>query len=122
MNFFWAETPDGWEVPGIHGSFEEDELDGYDQSGVYLIGGQGESLLVDSGNLTLPEYANGKGDFLISPLDREKIDLKYIFITHFRYDHVGNTAALQKRYAAKAVCHPHDRPIIEGPIGGLVDV
>jgi hydroxyacylglutathione hydrolase len=25
MIFFWAETPDGWGIPGIHGPFAEDE-------------------------------------------------------------------------------------------------
>ena len=48
MIFFWAETPDGWGIPGIHGPLAEDELDGYVQSGVYLIRGKGENLLVDS--------------------------------------------------------------------------
>ena len=27
MIFFWAETPDGWAIPGIHGPLAEDELD-----------------------------------------------------------------------------------------------
>ena len=86
MIFFWAETPDGWGIPGIHGPFAEDELDGYVQSGVYLIRGQGENLLIDSGNWTLPEYNNGMGDFLVEKLDREKNNLKYIFLSHFHYD------------------------------------
>ena len=112
MIFFWAETPDGWGIPGIHGPFAEDELDGYVQSGVYLIRGQGENLLIDSGNWTLPEYNNGMGDFLVEKLDREKNALKYIFISHFHYDHVGNALMLKKRYGATVVCHPLDRPII----------
>jgi glyoxylase-like metal-dependent hydrolase (beta-lactamase superfamily II) len=116
MIFFYAETPDGWGIPGIHGPFEEDELDGYVQSGVYLIRGKGENLLVDSGNWTLPEHANGMGDFLVNLLDKEKNALKYIFITHFHYDHVGNAAMLKKRYGAKVACHPLDRPIIEDPM------
>ena len=74
MIFFWAETPDGWGIPGIHGPLAEDELDGYVQSGVYLIRGKGENLLIDSGNWTLPEYNNGMGDFLVEQLDREKND------------------------------------------------
>ena len=49
MILFWAETPDGWEIPGLHGPMAEDEFDGYVQSGVYLIRGQGESLLIDTG-------------------------------------------------------------------------
>jgi hypothetical protein len=81
MIFFWAETPDGWGIPRIHGPLAEDELDGYVQSGVYLIRGKGENLLIDSGNWTLPEYNNGMGDFLVELLDREKNALKYIFVT-----------------------------------------
>jgi glyoxylase-like metal-dependent hydrolase (beta-lactamase superfamily II) len=116
MIFFWAETPDGWGIPGTHGPLAEDELDGYVQSGVYLIRGLGENLLVDTGNWTLPEYANGMGDTLVALLDKEKNDLKYIFITHFHYDHTGNAAMLKERYGAQVVCHPADRPIIEDPM------
>jgi glyoxylase-like metal-dependent hydrolase (beta-lactamase superfamily II) len=116
MIFFWAETPDGWGIPGIHGPLAEDELDGYVQSGVYLIRGKGENLLIDSGNWTLPEFNNGMGEFLVEQLDREKNDLKYLFITHFHYDHVGNALMLKKRYGATVVCHPLDRPIIEDPM------
>jgi glyoxylase-like metal-dependent hydrolase (beta-lactamase superfamily II) len=116
MIFFWAETPDGWGIPGIHGPWAEDELDGYVQSGVYLIRGQGESMLIDTGNWTLPEYANGMGDFLVKLLDTEKNDLKYILITHFHYDHTGNAKMLKERYGAMVVCHPADKPIIEDPM------
>lgn len=116
MIFFWAETPDGWGIPGIHGPWAEDELDGYVQSGVYLIRGQGENMLIDTGNWTLPEYANGMGDFLVKLLDKEKNDLKYILITHFHYDHTGNAKMLKERYGAMVVCHPADKPIIEDPM------
>jgi len=116
MIFFWAETPDGWGIPGIHGPFAEDELDGYVQSGVYLIRGRGENLLVDSGNWSLPEYGNGMGDFLVDLLDKERNDLKYIFLTHFHYDHVGNAAMLKRRYGAEVLCHPLDQAVIEDPM------
>jgi glyoxylase-like metal-dependent hydrolase (beta-lactamase superfamily II) len=116
MIFFLAETPDGWGIPGLHGPFAEDELDGYVQSGVYLVRGQAENLLIDTGNRTLPEYANGMGDFLVELLDKEKNDLKYIVITHFHYDHTGNAAMLKERYGAKVVAHPLDRPVIEDPM------
>jgi glyoxylase-like metal-dependent hydrolase (beta-lactamase superfamily II) len=116
MIFFWAETPDGWGIPGIHGPLAEDELDGYVQSGVYLIRGQGENILIDSGNWTLPEHAAGMGDFLVSLLDKEKNELKYLFITHFHYDHVGNAQMIKDRYGAQVVCHPLDRPVIEDPM------
>lgn len=116
MIFFWAETPDGWGIPGIHGPWAGDELDGYVQSGVYLIRGQGENMLIDTGNWTLPEYQNGMGDFLVDLLDKEKNDLKYIVITHFHYDHTGNARMLKERYGAMVVCHPADKPIIEDPL------
>jgi len=44
MIFFWAETPDGWGIPGIHGPWAEDELDGYVQNGVWMISGLGENM------------------------------------------------------------------------------
>ncbi len=116
MIFFWAETPDGWGIPGIHGPWAGDELDGYVQSGVYLIRGQGENMLIDTGNWTLPEYANGMGETLIELLDKEKNDLKYIVITHFHYDHTGNAKMLKERYGAQVVAHPADKPIIEDPL------
>jgi hydroxyacylglutathione hydrolase len=116
MIFFFAATPDGWGIPGLHGPFAEDELDGYVQSGVYLIRGRGENLLFDTGNWTLPEYNNGMGDFLVEKLDQEKNDLKYIFLSHFHYDHVGNARMLKERYGATVVCHPIDRPVIEDPM------
>ena len=116
MIFFWAETPDGWGIPGIHGPWAGDELDGYVQSGVYLIRGQGESMLIDSGNWTLPEYNNGMGKFLVDLLDKETNDLKYILITHFHYDHTGNAQMLKDRYGAVVACHPADKPIIEDPM------
>jgi hydroxyacylglutathione hydrolase len=115
MIFYWAETPDGWAIPGIHGPWAEDELDGYVQSSVYLIRGQGENMLIDTGNWSLPEYDNGMGAFLIDLLDKEKNDLKYIFISHFHYDHVGNAALLKSRYGAQVIAHPLDRPNIEDP-------
>jgi glyoxylase-like metal-dependent hydrolase (beta-lactamase superfamily II) len=93
-----------------------DELDGYVQSGVYLIRGQGENMLIDTGNWTLPEHDNGMGDFLVNLLDKEKNDLKYILITHFHYDHTGNAKMLKERYGAMVVCHPADKPIIEDPM------
>ncbi|WP_340109963.1 MBL fold metallo-hydrolase [Pikeienuella sp. HZG-20] len=116
MIFYWAETPDGWGVPGIHGPLAGDELDGYVQSGVYLIRGQGENILIDTGNWTTPEYDNGMGKFLIDKLDQETNDLRYILITHFHYDHTGNASILKERYGAEIVAHPLDKPIIEDPM------
>ena len=56
------------------------------------------------------------GGFLVDLLDEEKNDLKYILITHFHYDHTGNTRMLRERYGAEVVCHPADKPIVEDPM------
>jgi glyoxylase-like metal-dependent hydrolase (beta-lactamase superfamily II) len=116
MIFFFGETPDGWGIPGLHGPWADDELDGYVQSGVFLIRGQGENILIDTGNWTTAEFDNGMGRFLIEKLDVEKNGLRYILLTHFHYDHTGNAAELKARYGAEVVAHPLDKPIIEDPM------
>lgn len=115
MIFFEARTPDGWGIPGIHGNWAADELDGNVQGSVFLIESEGEGLLFDSGNRA-PGTANSMGPAIIEKLERDKVDLKYIFISHFHYDHTGNAAELKKRYHAEVLCHPLDRPIIENPL------
>jgi hypothetical protein len=50
MIFFWAEIPDAWGIPGIHGPLAEDELDGYVQSGVYLFRGKSSVMKRPSKN------------------------------------------------------------------------
>lgn len=116
MIFFWAETPDGWGIPGIHGLWAEDEQDGNVQGAVYLIRGKNENLLFDTGNWSLPEFGNGMGDKLVELLDKEDNELKYIFISHFHYDHVGNGKMLKERYGAQVIAHPLDKPVIEDPL------
>lgn len=116
MIFFKGETPDGWGIPGIHGLWAEDELDGNVQGAVYLIRGKGKNLLFDTGNWSLPRFGNGMGDTLVDLLDREDNELAYIFLSHFHYDHTGNAAMLKERYGAKVIAHPLDKPIIENPV------
>jgi glyoxylase-like metal-dependent hydrolase (beta-lactamase superfamily II) len=116
MIFFFAETPDGWAVPGVHGPLQGDQLDGGIQSGVYLIRGRDANLLFDTGNWTLPEFGKGMADFLIEHLDRERNPLRYIFLSHYHFDHIGNASILKERYGAEVICHPLDRPLIESPL------
>lgn len=116
MIFFKGDTPDGWGIPGIHGLWAEDELDGNVQGAVYLVRGKGENLLFDTGNWALPEHNNGMGDTLVDLLDKEDNELKYIFLSHFHYDHTGNAAMLKERYGAKVIAHPIDKPVIEDPM------
>lgn len=119
MIFFWAQTPDGWAVPGPHGPLQGDQLDGGIQGGVYLVRGEGENLLFDTGTWTLPEYGPGMAEFLIEKLDREENRLRFIFLSHFHFDHVGNASILKERYGAEVICHPLDRPLIEDPLFAL---
>jgi glyoxylase-like metal-dependent hydrolase (beta-lactamase superfamily II) len=115
MIFFEARTPDGWAIPGVHGNWAGDELDGYVQGSVFLIQNDGEALLFDTGNRA-PGTNNGMGATLMEKLDRDKVELKYIFISHFHYDHTGNAAELRERHGAEVVAHELDRPIIEDPL------
>ncbi|MCK5739008.1 MBL fold metallo-hydrolase [bacterium] len=49
-------------------------------------------------------------------LNREKLNLTAILLTHGHLDHVGAVAALQKQFNAKVFMHPADLPIMEnGP-------
>lgn len=116
MIFFTGETPDGWGIPGIHGLWAEDELDGNVQGAVYLIRGKTENILFDTGNWTLPEYNAGMGDTLVERLDKEDNPLSYIFISHFHYDHTGNAKMLKERYGSKVIAHPLEKPVIENPV------
>jgi glyoxylase-like metal-dependent hydrolase (beta-lactamase superfamily II) len=83
---------------------------------VYLIRAKNENPLFDTGNWTLPEFNNGMGDTLVDLLDKEDNELKYIFISHFHYDHVGNGQMLKERYGAQVIAHPLDKPVIEDPV------
>lgn len=116
MIFFWAETPDGWAVPGVHGPLQGAQLDGGIQSGVYLIRGETGNLLFDTGTWTLPEFGKGMAEFLIEHLDRETNPLRHIFLSHYHFDHTGNASILKDRYGAQVICHPLDRPLIEDPM------
>ena len=115
MLFYEMETPDGWAIPGLHGNWAEDEMDGYVQGSVFLIKSEGEALIFDTGNRA-PGTDNSMSPRLIQNIERDKVELKYIFISHFHYDHTGAAQELKQRYGATVVCHPIERPIIEDPL------
>ena|SRR5581483_9989826 len=113
--FFSAETPDGWAIPGVHGSWAADETQGYVQGGVFLIESRGEGLLVDTGN-RVPDSEVSMGPAIVERLERRGTHLRTIVITHFHYDHTGNAAELKARFGARVVAHALDRPVIEDPL------
>lgn len=115
MLFFEVETPDGWGIPGVHGNWADDEIDGNVQGSVFLIKSEGEALLFDTGNRA-PGTPNSMTPRLIENIERDGVKLRYIFISHFHYDHVGAAEELRERYGAKVLCHPLERPIVEDPL------
>lgn len=119
MIFYLAKTPDGWAIPGVHGNWAEDELDGNVQGSVFLIKNREEALLFDTGNAA-PGTQNSMHDFLVTAIDQEHVALKYIFISHFHYDHTGNADALRRRYGATVLAHKGDAPLIEDPLASFV--
>ena len=115
MLFYEIATPDGWGIPGIHGAWAEDELDGNVQGAVYLIESDGEGLLIDSGN-RVPGTDVSMGPTIVEKLERGGVRLKYLLISHFHYDHTGNAAELKERFGAEVLAHALDRPVIEEPL------
>jgi len=115
MLFAEFKTPDGWGIPGIHGPWAADELDGNVQGAVYLIDGGDEALLFDTGN-RVPGTEVSMGPSIIEKVERDGSNVKTIFVSHFHYDHTGNAAELKDLWDAEVVCHPVDRPIIEDPM------
>lgn len=115
MLFYEIKTPDGWGIPGIHGNWAEDELDGNVQGAVYLIASEGEALLIDTGN-RVPGTDVSMGPAIVEKLERDGYQLKYLLITHFHYDHTGNAAEIKERFGPAVLAHPLDRPVIEDPL------
>jgi glyoxylase-like metal-dependent hydrolase (beta-lactamase superfamily II) len=115
MLFAEFKTPDGWGIPGIHGPWAADELDGNVQGAVYLIDGGEEALLFDTGN-RVPGTEVSMGPSIKEKVERDGSNVETIFISHFHYDHTGNAAELKELWDAEVLCHPIDRPIIEDPM------
>ncbi|MDO8184754.1 MBL fold metallo-hydrolase [Conexibacter sp. JD483] len=115
MRFYEITTPDGWGIPGIHGNWAEDELDGNVQGAVFLIRSGDEALLIDSGN-RVPGSDVSMGPTIVEKLERDGVTLKYLLISHFHYDHTGNAAEIKQRFGPEVLAHALDRPVIEDPL------
>lgn len=110
------ETLDGVVIPGPHGVSAASRVRPGTSSTVSIVADSGEAILVDAGRRTAPEYPPGVFETICEELDSRGLDLRYVFLTHFHYDHVGNAAALTDRYGATVCCHPADRAAIEDPL------
>ena len=83
MRFYEIRTPDGWGVPGVHGPWAEDELDGNVQGGSYLVIDGGEALLIDTGN-RVPGTDVSMGPTLIGLIERlrERRERTILLVEH----------------------------------------
>lgn len=71
----------------------------------YLIIDNNEAVLIDATGV-IPE--------LDSFLKEHNADLKYIFLTHGHFDHIGGVKKLQEKYGSKVYLHSGDKEIVEG--------
>lgn len=70
------------------------------ESNCYVVSYNGEAIVID------PGYENNQ---VIPYLEQEKLILKYIFLTHGHFDHIGGVNQLKKHYAkAKVLVNEHD--------------
>jgi hydroxyacylglutathione hydrolase len=78
-------------------------------SNAYLFADRGTGVLVDN---------NGAGRPLYEKVERERIDLTHILLTHHHYDHVIGVAELKKRFGVPVLAHEKAAEELEE---GLVD-
>ena len=96
-------SPHVYQIGGSHLSSPQDCC-------VYLVEGDGESVLIDAGA--------GESVFqLIANMTQSDInidEIKYIIATHGHIDHVGGLKELQGQLQARVVAHQLELPAISG--------
>ena len=60
-------------------------------------------LIIDETNLNACVVDPGEAKPIINFVEKNKINLKYILITHHHYDHIGGNLELKKKYDANVV-------------------
>jgi hydroxyacylglutathione hydrolase len=75
-------------------------------SNCYIIGDSGEAAVIDPG-------ASVKA--ISEVLDREKLDLKFIILTHVHLDHIISMDKLRQKYNAKVLVHSADAEALGDP-------
>lgn len=55
----------------------------------------------------------GDVDDLVNEIDKNKLDLKYIVLTHGHGDHIGAVMALKDRYKVQVLIHEDDAELLE---------
>ncbi|MDD5603158.1 MAG: MBL fold metallo-hydrolase [Eubacteriales bacterium] len=83
-------------------------IEGMLASNTYIIGQKGGcGAAVDAGADT--------GE-IIKVLDREKIELKYILLTHAHLDHIVSMDRLREKTGARILIHEDDAPLLSDPV------
>ena len=107
--YSWIEMPDGFTLPGPHAVSVAADAAGQTISSIYLLECQNELGLIDTG---MRPYG---GEAIEEKIDELGGNLKWIALTHFHYDHIGNAAQLREKYKCPVLAHPADIPAIENP-------
>ena len=81
----------------------------------FTVGDMGNNnyLLIDNGEAVLID-ATGVIPELDSVLKENNAELKYIFLTHGHFDHIGGIKKLQERHDLKVYLHEADKELVEG--------
>jgi len=91
-------------IPGIH------RIDGVRGANAYLVIGQDEMLVIDTG---LPRNAKRIAAY-VEGLGKNISGIKFIILTHADIDHVGSAAELKRLTGARLAIHADDAPILRG--------
>lgn len=108
-------TPDGWTFPGPHGTSSAASAYGATSSAVSVVASHGEAVVIDTGTHAFGGEQDTLLDAVCRLLERERLTLRSIVLTHWHFDHVGNAARLRERAGGDVVCHRLERPLVEDP-------
>ena len=83
---------------------------GMNQTNCYVVGCEEtmQGAVIDPG---------GEGKRLVREIERSKLDIKYVLITHAHFDHIGGIADVIEATGAKLAIHPNERPLLEADGG-----
>ncbi len=65
-----------------------------------------EAVVIDPGN---------EGDEVFNFLEEEKLNLKYILLTHGHYDHTNGVKSLKEKTGVKVISHKDEKPVLNDP-------
>ena len=83
-------------------------MTGLIDSNVYILGDNGEAVVIDAG-VSAPE--------IIKVLNDAKLTLKYIILTHAHFDHVAYMDDLRDKTGATVMTHENDAKALTDAFG-----